>query len=49
MIYIVEDDINIRELATYTMNKSGLPAEGFARPSDLLETDKNRKAGAYYA
>ena len=43
MIYIVEDDINIRELATYTMNKSGLPAEGFARPSDFWRRIKIEK------
>lgn len=43
MIYIVEDDINIRELVTYTMNKSGLPAEGFARPSDFWRRIKIEK------
>lgn len=33
MIYLVEDDENIRELITYTLNTQGLEAEGFARPS----------------
>lgn len=35
MIYVVEDDDNIRELVCYTLNNSGLLAEGFARPSDF--------------
>lgn len=43
MIYIVEDDINIRELVTYTMNKSGLPSEGFARPYDFWRQIKREK------
>ena len=29
MIYYVEDDVNIRELVIYTLEKSGLPAQGF--------------------
>ena len=37
MIYLVEDDENIRELVTYTLNSQGLEAEGFARPSDFWE------------
>lgn len=35
MIYLVEDDENIRELVVYTLNRSGIPAKGFARPSEL--------------
>jgi len=33
MIYLLEDDDNIRELVLYTLNSSGLEAEGFERPS----------------
>lgn len=33
MIYFVEDDNNIRELVVYTLNNSGLEAEGFGLPS----------------
>ena len=33
MIYILEDDTSIRELVNYTLNNSGLEAEGFAKPS----------------
>lgn len=33
MIYILEDDNNIRELVAYTLNQSGLAAEGFPLPS----------------
>ena len=35
MIYVLEDDDNIRELVIYTLNSSGLEAEGFARPSEF--------------
>lgn len=35
MIYLVEDDENIRELVVYTLNRSGIPTKGFARPSEL--------------
>lgn len=35
MIYFVEDDSNIRELVVYTLNNSGLQAEGFALPSQF--------------
>lgn len=35
MIYLVEDDDNIRELVVYTLNRSAIPAKGFARPSEL--------------
>ena len=35
MIYLVEDDKSIRELLVYTLNNSGLPANGFEKPSDF--------------
>lgn len=35
LIYLVEDDENIRELVTYTLNSQGLEAEGFSRPSQF--------------
>lgn len=31
MIYIVEDDENIRELVVYTLKSTGFEAEGFER------------------
>ena len=35
MIYFVEDDNNIRELVVYTLNNSGMEAEGFGLPSEF--------------
>ena len=35
MIYILEDDDSIRELVVYSLNSAGLPAAGFARPSEF--------------
>lgn len=35
MIYFIEDDNNIRELVVYTLNNSGMKAEGFALPSEF--------------
>lgn len=35
MIYIVEDDSNIRDLVLYTLNNSGFEACGFGRPSEF--------------
>lgn len=35
MIYLVEDDENIRELVTYTLNNSNLETEGFGLPSQF--------------
>lgn len=32
MIYFVEDDDNIRELVVYTLNSTGLEAQGFSTP-----------------
>lgn len=37
MIYLVEDDSSIRELMVYTLNSTGLEAEGFERPSEFWE------------
>ena len=33
MVYLVEDDENIRELVTYTLNCQGIETESFERPS----------------
>ena len=33
MVYIVEDDDNIRQLGEYTLNTTGIEAKGFALPS----------------
>lgn len=38
MIYLVEDDKSIRELLVYTLNNSGLPANGFEKPSEFTES-----------
>ena len=35
MIYLLEDDDNIRELVIYTLNSQGLEAEGFSKPADF--------------
>ncbi len=37
MIYLVEDDDNIRELIVYTLCQSGLKAEGFRLPSRFFQ------------
>lgn len=37
MIYLVEDDNNIRKLICYTLNSNGFNAESFARPSEFWE------------
>lgn len=33
MIYLLEDDDNIRNFVIYALNNTGLPAEGFEKPS----------------
>lgn len=38
MIYIVEDDNNIRELVTYTLNSSGLETVGFSTPNEFWKS-----------
>lgn len=35
MIYVLEDDHNIRELVVYTLNSAGLDARGFGLPSEF--------------
>lgn len=35
MIYLVEDDNNIRELVIYTLQSTGFEARGFERPSEF--------------
>ncbi len=35
MIYLVEDDANIRELVVYTLNNVGFEAHGFEKPSEF--------------
>lgn len=35
MIYLVEDDANIRELVIYTLNSTGFEARGFSTPSEF--------------
>ncbi|MBQ1977644.1 MAG: response regulator transcription factor [Ruminococcus sp.] len=37
MIYFVEDDDNIRELVVYTLNSTGLKAQGFSHPQKFWE------------
>ena len=43
MIYLVEDDNSIRELVLYTLNSSGLEAEGFDRPSAFWPAMERQK------
>lgn len=43
MIYVVEDDDNIRELVLYTLNHSELEAEGFAKPSAFFAALDKKK------
>lgn len=35
MIYLLEDDDNIRKLVEYALSSQGIKAEGFARPSEF--------------
>lgn len=37
MIYLVEDDSNIRELVVYTLRQAGMEAKGFGLPSQFWE------------
>ncbi|MBQ5746844.1 MAG: response regulator transcription factor [Clostridia bacterium] len=37
MIYLVEDDANIRELVTYALNNMGLEAESFSTPKEFWQ------------
>lgn len=40
MVYMLEDDNNIRNFVLYAMNNSGLEAKGFERPSEFWEALK---------
>lgn len=37
MIYILEDDVNIRKLIAYTLQSQGYECKDFDRPSALWE------------
>lgn len=43
MIFLVEDDTNIRELVVYTLNSTGFTAKGFSTPSGFWAELKNFK------
>ncbi len=43
MIYILEDDNSIRELVTYTLNRSGHEAKGFSLPSQFWAELENEQ------
>jgi len=43
MIALLEDDSSIRELIVYTLNKSGLEAAGFERPSEFWKSYEIKK------
>lgn len=43
MLYLVEDDANIRELVLYTLNNSGLQAVGFGTPSAFWQAMSEQK------
>ena len=45
MIYLVEDDNSIRELVVYTLNSTGLEAQGFERPSEFWKAMENEVPG----
>lgn len=48
MVYLVEDDSSIRELVVYTLNSTGIQAEGFEKPSDFWKA-LNTKAVVGYS
>ena len=43
MIYMLEDDGNIRNFVLYALNNSGLSAQGFEKPSEFWEALKQEK------
>ncbi len=43
MIYLLEDDTNIRNFVVYALNNSGLEAEGFERPSRFWAAVEKKK------
>ena len=44
MIYVLEDDNNIRNFVTYALNNSGLECEGFERPGTFWEAVERQGA-----
>lgn len=42
MIYLVEDDNNIRELVVYTLNAMNMPTKGFDKPSQFRNEMKKK-------
>ena len=40
MIYLVEDDDNIRKLVSYALTKEGYDVKGFAVPSEFWNKTK---------
>ena len=43
MIYVLEDDANIRNVVLYARNNTGLEAKGFERPSEFWEALREEK------
>ncbi len=43
MIYLLEDDTNIRNFVVYALNNSGLETEGFELPSQFWAAMENKK------
>ena len=43
MIYLLEDDDNIRGFVTYALNNSGFEASGFSHPSEFWSAIEKRK------
>lgn len=43
MIYLLEDDNNIRNFVTYALNNSGLETQGFERPSQFWQAMAEKK------
>lgn len=43
MIYMLEDDANIRNFVLYALNNTGLEAKGFERPSEFWEALREEK------
>ena len=43
MIYLLEDDNNIRNFVIYALNNSGLETEGFERPSEFWAAVEKKK------
>ena len=41
MIYVLEDDRNIRDLVVYSLNSVGLNARGFELPSEFRKAVEN--------